>query len=78
MIGKTIGPYQVVAKLGEGGMGEVYRARDTKTARNYDILPDGRFLGVVSAAQAQGGTTTERINVVLHWFEELKQRVPTK
>ncbi|MCK7496514.1 MAG: hypothetical protein MZW92_40595 [Comamonadaceae bacterium] len=39
----TLGSYQVLAKLGEGGMGEVYRARDTKLNRDVaiKILPDG-------------------------------------
>ena len=37
MVGETLGPYLVLAKLGEGGMGEVYRARDTKLKREVAI-----------------------------------------
>ena len=37
VIGQTLGSYQVVARLGEGGMGEVYRARDTRLQREVAI-----------------------------------------
>src|SRR5262245_62709381 len=40
--GSRLGPYEVVAPLGAGGMGEVYRARDPRLGREVAIkvLPD--------------------------------------
>ncbi len=41
-IGKQLGPYEVLAPIGAGGMGEVYRAKDTKLDREVaiKILPE--------------------------------------
>ena len=41
-VGDKLGPYEILAPIGVGGMGEVYRARDTKLKREVAIkvLPD--------------------------------------
>jgi serine/threonine protein kinase len=35
--GEKVGPYEILAPIGAGGMGEVYRARDTQLERDAAI-----------------------------------------
>ncbi|PYR26665.1 MAG: hypothetical protein DMF98_08295 [Acidobacteria bacterium] len=49
-IGSRLGPYEIIAPLGSGGMGEVYRARDPRLSRDVAIkvLPATASSNVVS------------------------------
>jgi serine/threonine protein kinase len=49
--GDKLGPYEVLALIGKGGMGEVYRAHDPRTGRDVAIK--------VSAADFQNGSLHE-------------------
>jgi serine/threonine-protein kinase len=47
--------------------------------RQYDVTPDGKLLGLIPAEQSQTGAAAPgQINVVLNWFTELQQRVPSR
>src|SRR5687767_5607431 len=52
IIGQRIGAYEVIGSIGAGGMGEVYRARDTRLGRDVAIkvLP-AEFSGDVERLQ---------------------------
>ena len=54
--------------------------RTSGETRAYDVLPDGKFVGVVSSSELDslGAVAAPQIRVVLNWFDELKARVPTK
>src|ERR1700730_2535711 len=51
--GTKLGPYEIVAPLGVGGMGEVYRARDPKLGRSVAVK-------VLPSQIARDRTTLER------------------
>jgi len=58
--GTKLGPYEIVSPLGAGGMGEVYRARDTRLDRTVAV----KILPAPSAAP---------LNFILNWVSEMEK-----
>jgi serine/threonine protein kinase len=53
--GTRVGPYEIAAAIGSGGMGEVYRARDTRLGRDVAVkaLPDDALVDAERIARFQ-------------------------
>ena len=76
-----MGAYEIVALLGAGGMGEVYRARDTKLGRDVarKVLPDAfatqpdRLMRFRREAQALAALNHPSI-AAIYGLEESKER----
>ena len=49
--GARLGPYQITAQIGVGGMGEVYRAHDTQPALMVRWMPDVSRASVTRAVE---------------------------
>ena len=78
MIGTTIGSYEIRSALGAGGMGEVYRARDSKLGRDValKVLPRAVALDPDRVArfrrEAQVLASLNHSNIgAIHGLEEL-------
>jgi serine/threonine protein kinase len=63
MIGTRVGPYEVIAPIGAGGMGEVYRARDTRLGRDV-ALGVGPLAPVASNDSEDGRAKNRRVERV--------------
>ena len=65
-----------------GGLSGLLSRNPATDPRVWDMTPDGkRIIGVIDAATPTttvGAATSPQIQVVLNWFEELKQRAPVK
>ena len=75
--GARLGPYEIVSPLGAGGMGEVYKARDTRLERTaaIKILPS-------TDPELKARFEREEKSIAAlqhpHICAELSKRVPTK
>ena len=73
--GGGLGPYEIVSPLGAGGMGEVYRARDTRLDRQVAIKLLPSHLALDPDARARFDREAGAIAAISHpnWFDHVRR-----
>lgn len=64
--GTMLGPYQILAPLGAGGMGEVYRARDTRLGRDVAVKVLPPHLAATPEARARFDREARTVSQLNH------------
>src|ERR1700704_5651606 len=62
-VGDKLGPYEIVAQIGAGGMGEVYRARDSRVGRDVAIKVSAEQFNERSEREARAVAALNHPNV---------------
>src|SRR5205085_10701426 len=62
-IGDRLGPYEILAPLGAGGMGEVYQARDTRLGRLVGIKISAEQFSSRFASEARAISALNHSNI---------------
>jgi serine/threonine protein kinase len=68
-----LGPYEVIAPLGAGGMGEVYRARDTRLDRDVAIKVSAERFSERFGREAHAIAALNHANICYLYDDDLKE-----
>jgi serine/threonine protein kinase len=78
--GSKLGPYEIVGPLGAGGMGEVYRGRDTKLGRDValKVLPEAFARDAQRLARFQRKAKASLHSIIPTSLRSMASKIPAR